>query len=89
MGGLHQRGEDSVERPEHKGREVHDADADCHGAQQREEVNGFGPGHRLPDAVGDVDQGPDSGYGRGNFGHRIAENHHIVVENAENRVDVL
>ena len=84
-----QRREDAVQGAEDEYRKKHDTDAEREGAQEREEVEGLGACHRLPDAVGDVEQGSDAGYGRGDLGHRIAQQHHVVVENPEYPMQIL
>ena len=60
MRGLYQRRENAVQGAQYERREEQDADTDGEGPHQGKEVDRLGLGQRLPDAVSDVEQRPDS-----------------------------
>ena len=89
MRGLYQRREYAVQTSQHERREEQDADTDGEGPHQGKEVDGFGLGQRLPNAVGDVEQCPDPCDGHCDLRHRVTQRHHVVVKHPENRMQVL
>ena len=89
MRGFYQRREYAIQASQHERGEEQDADTDGERPHQGKEIDRFGAGQRLPDAVGDVEQRPDSCDGHCDLRHRVAQRHHIVVEYPENRVQIL
>ena len=85
----HDGAEYSVQSAQHERLKEHDAQPQREGPQQREEVDGFAPGHRLPNAVGDIEQSAESGDRRGDAGHVTAQRHHVVVEHPQQGVHVV
>ena len=55
MRGLYQRRENAVQGAQYERRKEQNADSDGEGPHEGKEVDRFGLGQRLPDAVGDVE----------------------------------
>ena len=82
---LHHR----IDGAEHDCREEHDAQSDGERTQQREHIHRLGGGKRFPDTHRHIEQCAESGYRLSDTCHVAAQRHHLVIEGAEDSVQVV